>query len=312
MSLLGPAASTLVGLVALWLGARWLVTAASRLARAAGIPPLIVGLTVVAFGTSAPEIVVGVEAALEGRGAIAVGNVVGSNAFNLGAILGTLAIISPFRVADTLVRRDAVAMAAATGVGIAVLVNLYVSRTEGLILLACLVIYMSWLARSARGSDVDVGEAERSGTNRHPGVDALVLVVGLVLVGLGGRLLVQGAVELARAGGVSEWLIGVTVVAGGTSLPEAAASVVAARRAEVGIAAGNVVGSNVFNLLGVLGISAMAAPLAVDLSVRSGLWWLAALTAVSAVLLATGRRLTRLEGVALVLSVAGYWVLAAG
>ncbi|QCC60063.1 calcium/sodium antiporter [Natrinema thermotolerans] len=315
----GDVASLIVGVLALWIGARFLVTGASRLAGAAGIPALVVGLTVVAFGTSAPEIVVSTGAALEGRGDVAVGNVVGSNVFNLGVILGLVAVIAPFRVSEPLLRRDVLAMAASTAVAVAVLANGLVSRLEGAVLLALLAGYLAALVIAVKNGDssgaTDGGTAPAGagGTGRDVrlGLEAGRTVAGLAIVIVGGRVLVDAAVGLALSVGISEWVIGATIVAAGTSLPELVTSVVAARQGDTGIAAGNVVGSSVFNVLGVLGLAAAARPLAVDPAVVLALGWLAAVTAFATVVLATGRQLTRLEGAALVAFGTAYWVVSA-
>ncbi|WP_049928519.1 calcium/sodium antiporter [Halopiger goleimassiliensis] len=314
----GNVVALVVSITALWIGARLLVTGASRLAGAAGISSLVIGLTVVAFGTSAPEVVVSTGAALEGRGDVAVGNAVGSNLFNIGVILGLVAVITPFRVAESLVRRDAVAMAAATAVAGLVLFDGLLMRAEGVALVVLLGCYLGalWLAIRRDGESTDAPTAE-PGTETGPpndvqyGLEIGRVVAGLVLVVGGGRVLVDAAVTLAVAGGVSEWLIGATIVAAGTSMPELAASAVAARQGDVGIAAGNVVGSNVFNAFGVLGIAAVARPMVVDAAVFFGLAWLGVLTAYATVVLATGRWLSRLEGVGLLALGLGYWVASA-
>ncbi|WP_254764690.1 calcium/sodium antiporter [Natrinema marinum] len=325
--MLGDAASLVVGVLALWLGARLLVTGAARLASAAGVSALVVGLTVVAFGTSAPEIVVSTGAALEGRGGVAVGNVVGSNVFNLGVILGLVAVIAPFRVAEQLLRRDVLAMAASTVVAAAVLATAVVSRLEGAVLLLLLGAYLGALVVAVRNvGDSNATDGREAASHESAdgastaevasgevsvrfGLEVGRVVGGLALVIVGGRLLVDAAVGLALAAGVSEWVVGATVVAAGTSLPELVTSVVAARRGDTSIAAGNVVGSNVFNVLGVLGIAAAVRPLAVDPGVFLALAWLAVLTVFATAVLATGRRLTRLEGATLVAFGAGYWIV---
>ncbi len=325
MSVVVDAGLLIVGTIALWGGARLLVTGASRLAGAAGVSALVVGLTVVAFGTSAPEIAVSVEAAFAGQGDVSVGNVVGSNLFNLGVILGLVGILSPFRVTETLVRRDALAMAAATAVAALVLLNGAVSRLEGIILLALLGGYLGVLGvaiRTASRGDGSHPDAAADGATVpplapdeedprgiRPGLEAGRVLVGLLFVVGGGRVLVDAAVGLALVVGISEWAVGATIVATGTSLPELVTSVVAIRRGDVGIAAGNVVGSNVFNALGVLGLVAVVRPTAVDPAVFLGIAWLCVLTAFATVVLATGRRLTRLEGIALVALGVSYWVV---
>ncbi|RKD95153.1 calcium/sodium antiporter [Halopiger aswanensis] len=323
------AVGIVVGVLALWLGARWLVDAASTLAAGVGVSPLVIGLTVVAFGTSAPEVAVSAGAALAGRGDVAVGNVVGSNGFNVAIILGIVAVLAPFRVTDALLRRDAVAMGAATGIGIGALVDLRVTTLEGAVLVALLVAYLLALWASARGG-TETPSASGDGSERTDGDErgvlessttaadrldrlrnAARLLVGLGIVALGGRLLVSSATALALDAGVSEWFVGVTIVAAGTSLPELVTAVVATRRGDVAIAAGNVVGSNVFNVLGVLGIAALVRPLSVDGAALAGLLWVGVLTLGATVLLATGRRVTRLEGLVLLAAGTGYWIVTA-
>ncbi|ELY52930.1 calcium/sodium antiporter [Natronococcus jeotgali] len=326
-TLLGPALVLVAATVGLWFGARWLVDAASSLAGAAGVSPLVIGLTVVAFGTSAPELAVSTVAALEGTGDVAVGNVVGSNVFNLGIVLGIVALLRPFRVSQTLVRRDAVAMAAATAIATVILANRVVSRPEGAFLIVLLVGYTVGLAidahrqRTVENPSADDGGEFETARDRTPldpseppvrfGLEIGRLLVGLALVVGGGRALVGAATTIGLAVGISEWTIGVTVVAAGTSLPELVTSVVAVRREAVAIAAGNVVGSNVFNLLGVLGVSATIRPTVVDPAVPASLVWLGVITAAATVVLATGRRLTRLEGLFLLAFAICYWAASA-
>ncbi|MFU8868443.1 calcium/sodium antiporter [Natronococcus sp.] len=317
-ALVGTVVVLAVATLGLWIGARWLVDAASSMADAAGISPLVIGLTVVAFGTSAPEFAVSIVAALEGSGDVSAGNVVGSNVFNLGVVLGAIALLAPFRATETMLRRDAVAMALATAIATGVLANRLVSRPEGLVLVALLTGYLAWLGATARreadGTDRPSTEPSTESTleANEPSVrlrsETGRLLVGLALVVVGGRLLVGAATTLGLAVGISEWAIGVTVVAAGTSLPELVTSIVAARRNAVAIAAGNVIGSNVFNLLGVLGVAATIRPMTVDPAVPVSLVWLGAITAVATVVLATGRQLTRLEGAVLLAVAAGYWV----
>ncbi|ELY91017.1 calcium/sodium antiporter [Natrialba taiwanensis] len=362
MSTLVTVVALLGATIGLWVGARWLVAAATSIASAAGISPLVIGLTVVAFGTSTPELAVSTVAALEGTGDVAVGNVVGSNVFNLGVILGIVAILAPFRVTETMIRRDALALAAATVIVAGVLTNRVVSRPEGALLLVLLIAYLGAIgveirrttedetattpatsdipsqtrdntvdAESVRNassdSNVDTTNDDlrdrqqptsRQGSPRdadweqspplHRSYESTRFLVGLLLVIGSSRLLVDSATTIALSIGLSTWLIGVTVVAAGTSLPELVTAVVAARQGDVSIAAGNVIGSNVFNLFGVLGLAAAIRPLAVDPAVLLGLVWLLVVTLLATVLLATGRRVNRLEGVLLLTVGAGYWV----
>jgi cation:H+ antiporter len=255
------------GLVLLLAGAEMMVRGASRMAIALGIAPLIVGLTIVAFGTSSPELAVGVRSALTGEADIALGNTVGSSIFNILVILGLSAVITPLVVAQQLVRFDVPLM-----VGCSILVYALgwdgrISRLEGAALAAGLFAYLGFLFRKSRQESQAVREeyAQQFGQERCCGWQSWLRNVGLFIVGfvlliVGSSWLVDGAASLARAAGVSELIIGLTVVAAGTSLPEAATSVVAALRGERDIAVGNAVGSNIFNILSVLGLTSLVAP----------------------------------------------------
>jgi len=263
----------LIGLVLLIFGAEALVRGASRLASAVGISPLVIGLTVVAFGTSAPELAVSVASSLAGQADLAVGNVVGSNIFNILLILGLSALVAPLIVSQQLVRLDVPLM-----IGVSALVFLFaldgsIARLEGAVLFAGVVTYTTFLAiQSRRESNKAVQrEYEQEYRARPAGLAQIALNLALIVVGLGmlvvgSRWLVDGAVALARALGVDEVVIGLTIVAGGTSLPEVATSVMASIRGERDIAVGNAVGSNIFNLLSVLGLAAIVAPNAVDVA----------------------------------------------
>lgn len=257
----------IAGLALLIVGAEILVRGASRLAAAFGISPLVIGLTVVAFGTSSPELAVSVQSALAGQADIAMGNVVGSNIFNVLFILGISALIIPLVVAQQLVRLDVPIM-----IGVSVLVYLLglngqISRLEGAILFAGIIAYTTFLIRQSRKENKEVQEEYAQefggGKPRSAGqylLNLVLVVAGLALLVLGARWLVDSAVTIARALGVSELIIGLTIVAAGTSMPEVATSIIAAIRGERDIAVGNVVGSNIFNILAVLGLSSLLAP----------------------------------------------------
>ena len=247
------------GLVLLVIGARLLVDGASRLAQAAGISPLVVGLTVVAFGTSAPELTVSVGAALSGRGDIALGNVIGSNLFNILLILGVAAALLPLLVARQLVRFEVPVMIAASLALYGLAWDGRVSRIDGAFLTAALVFYLYWSYRIARHDVAAEPSASVSTPSSWP-LNVGAVLLGLALLVFGARWLVDAAVDFARALGVSELVVGLTIVAAGTSLPEAATSVMAVLRGERDIAVGNVVGSNLFNIFAVLGFSALLAP----------------------------------------------------
>lgn len=253
----------LAGLILLTFGAGSLVRGATQLAARLGIPPLVIGLTVVAFGTSAPETAVSLEAALAGSGDIAVGNVIGSNIANILLILGLCALIAPLRVSRQLIRLDVPLMLGAGLLVYALAWDGHIGRGEGALLLACLAVYTALLIRAARRQRPSAGPDEFAAEfNAQPGAWPTQLprvIVGIGLLVAGAHLLIVGAVELARAFGLSELVIGLTVVAVGTSLPELAASLLAALKGERDIAVGNVVGSCIFNLLLVLGASAALA-----------------------------------------------------
>ncbi len=251
------------GIALLFVGAEALVRGASALALRLGISPLVVGLTVVAFGTSAPELVVSVQAALNGAGGIAVGNVVGSNIANIALILGIAALIRPLRVEAQLVRFDMPLMVAVTGLLAAMLWNRTLIRPEAVLLLAGFAAYVVFTLRQARRSrtlllTLDAALPEPTSSRLQ---DAAYVLGGLGALVLGSNGLVHGAVAIAEAVGIPDAVIGLTLVAVGTSLPELATSAIAAHRGEGDLAIGNVVGSNLFNALGILGVAALVRPL---------------------------------------------------
>lgn len=296
-----------IGIALLVAGAEIFVRGASRIAILAGISPLVVGLTIVAFGTSAPEVAVSVQAALSGSSDLALGNVVGSNICNVLLILGISALIAPLVVNQQLVRLDVPLMIA---VSVAVLVmglDGGISRIDGILLIAGAVAYTSFLIVQSRretseivqqydsefGPDEDVNEPGW-------GSNVLLILAGLLLLLFGSRWLVSGAVAIASALGVNQLIVGLTVVALGTSLPEVATSVVAALRGERDIAVGNVVGSNLFNLLLVLGLTAVVAPAGIPVhssTLRFDLPVMIAAAAACLPIFFTGNRIDRWEGV---------------
>ncbi|MCA1929994.1 calcium/sodium antiporter [Rheinheimera sp.] len=253
----------LVGLVLLVVGADLLVKGAARLAGSFGIPALVIGLTVVAFGTSAPELAVSVKAAYSGQAELAIANAVGSNIFNVLFILGAAAMISPLIISRQLIRQDVPIMVLVSVLAMWMTFDGSITRFEAAILAAGLVGYTWFLFRQGKANGLDTAdeEVEAMLKAKVPAWQNLLLLVGgLVLLVLGSRFLVDSAVEIARAFGVNEAVIGLTIIAAGTSLPEVVTSVVATLRGERDIAVGNVVGSNIFNILCVLGISGLVSP----------------------------------------------------
>jgi cation:H+ antiporter len=258
----------IAGLVLLVAGAEVLVRGAAKLAAQFGIPPLVIGLTVVAFGTSAPETAVSVQAALAGSGDLAIGNVVGSNIANVLLILGLTALIAPLIVSRQLIRLDVPIMIGASLLTLGLAWDGSLSKLDGLLLFTCVLAYSAFLIISSyrdKNAPADDEFAKEFGLHAPAKpyawlINLLLIVVGLVLLVTGSNFLVQGAVSMARFLGLSELVIGLTVVAIGTSLPELATSLLAAIRGERDIAVGNIVGSNIFNLLCVLGLASMVSP----------------------------------------------------
>jgi cation:H+ antiporter len=255
-----------LGLVLLIVGAEALVRGASRLALSVGISPLVVGLTVVAFGTSSPELAVSVQSAVAGRADLALGNVVGSNIFNILFILGVSALVVPLLVARQVVRQEVPVMIGVSLLLLVLALDGRIARSDGALLVGLLIAYSAFLVfqsrRQNQGGDAGLagGALAPGGWDSHPAAQLLLVAAGLGALVLGATWLVDAAVSFAQYLGVSELVIGLTIVAAGTSLPEVATSIIAALRGQRDIAVGNVVGSNVFNILGVLGLSSMASP----------------------------------------------------
>ena len=290
------------GLVVLTLGADFLVRGSASLALRLGLPPLVIGLTIVAFGTSAPELVVSIGAILQGQGDISVGNVVGSNIFNIAVILGLAAAICPIPVNAAIIRSDAPFMLGVTLVATAILWTGHMPPLAGGVFVALLVAYTLFNVRLASREEGDFADGVPS-LSASRWIDLGFVIGGLLLLVLGSRLFVDSAIEIARTLGVGEAIIGLTIVAAGTSMPELATSVVAALRRQPDIAVGNVIGSNTFNLLGILGVTALVRPIEAP-GIRPGdLLAMVAFAIMLLPLLATGRKLQRGEGLLLL---AGY------
>lgn len=255
----------ILGLVLLIVGAEALVKGSSRLAAALGISPLVIGLTVVAYGTGSPELAVSTQSAWAGQADLALGNVVGSNIFNVLFILGLSAVITPLVVSQQLVRLDVPLMIAVSLLLMLLALDGTLSRLDGLLFFSINFAYVVWAIRQSRKENQQVkAEYEKeygaAGRSSQWWVNLILIIAGLGMLVLGSRWLVEGAVAVAQALGLSELIIGLTIVAAGTSLPEVATSLIASIRGEREIAVGNVVGSNIFNILTVLGLSSLLAP----------------------------------------------------
>jgi cation:H+ antiporter len=297
-----------LGLVGLYFGAGWLVRGSARLARSFGVGPLVVGLTVVAFGTSAPELVVSAVAAARGEGDLALGNVVGSNVLNLALIVGAAAMLRPMAVRMSLVYRESPVMVAAA-LALPVLgLDGTLSRLDGVLLLAAFAAYLVFVVRAAKREPGAVEEefrefqAEEAIERREDPRAAGRLpnlgwtVVGIAALLAGAQLMVNAAVFFARAAGVSDLVVGLTVVALGTSLPELATSTIASLRGEADIALGNALGSNIFNVFCILAVAALVRPIAVDGSLfRFEIPFLVGVSILFPLLAWTRRRIGRVE-----------------
>ncbi|MEM9701033.1 MAG: calcium/sodium antiporter [Planctomycetota bacterium] len=309
-----------VGAALLYFGAEWLVRGGAGLARRAGLSPLAVGLTVVSLATSAPELGVSLQAALDEKPQVAIGNVLGSNVANVGLILGVAAVIMPISVANRVVKIDLPILASVSGLLTWILWDGRVNRLEGSLLATGLLVYVLLtliLARRETQAANDHVDAELPPPAGSAWIEALLIVVGLSALAVGSWALVEGAVVIARWAGLSDAVIGLTVVAFGTSLPELAATAVAATHGEGDIAVGNVVGSNMFNSLGIVGVTACACPLDVAEGVgeagltgtlHADLGVMLAAAIVLLPLMRTGYRVNRWEGLALLTCYAGYVV----
>jgi len=312
--MLGNVFEVIVGLLFLIWGADRFVHGAAATARNLGIPPLLIGLTIVALATSSPEILVSVVAALRGEPDLAIGNAIGSNIANIGLVLGVVVLLRPVELKSATLRREMPALLAVTLLTVSLFLDSYLGRVDGLVLLAGLVIVMIWLIRLGfRSSAGDPLQAEFDAEiPKHMSmrVAILWLVVGIATLLLGAHWMVDGAIDIAKILGVSEVVIGITMVALATSIPELAVSVVSAFRGEYGLAIGNIVGSNIFNLLAVIGIAATIQPAALPPSVLS--LHIFVMVAFTLVLFAMtyeyeGRgQITRFEGLALIAAYVAY------
>jgi len=303
----------ILSLFALYIGAGWLVKGSSELALKAKISNLVIGLTIVAFGTSAPELVVSLNATLSGQGDISVGNIIGSNIFNIAAILGISAVIQPLQAKRQLTRLDIPILIVATVVFTLLFWNGTLGRLEGCLFLAGIILYTIFSLYYSRKHEKKVeelaGELEKQPEAWYK--DVMYIVGGLVILIFASNLLVNNAVSIAQELGVSEAVIGLTIVAAGTSLPELATWVVSALKKNPDIAIGNIVGSNLFNILAIAGTSSMVKPIVaknvnyVDLLVMLGL------TLLLLPLVKSGQKISRAEGWALIVVYLCYlaWLL---
>ena len=283
-------------------GAAWLVDSASKIAKRLGISELVIGLTILALGTSAPEFAVSILAALKGIGNIAIGNIVGSNIFNLGFILGGTAIIHSLKTSRILIVRDGFFLLFGTFILLFFLWDLTLTKFEGGVLFSLLILYLVYLyvKREPLETKQIMGKMDRW--------DPLMLIGGLAMVLIGAHFMVESAINLARYMGVSEWVIGATVIAAGTSAPEFATSLAAALRSRYGMSVGNLIGSDIFNLFGVLGVAGILNNITVSLDARMHLVFLSLMVALVLVFMRTGWVVSRKEGYILVMIGLVRWI----
>ncbi len=305
-----PSLLIVASFVVLFIGAELLVRGGAAMALKLGLSPLVVGLTVVAYGTSMPELLVSLKSAFSGQSDIAIGNVVGSNIFNIAVILGLAAVVFPIRTNLQVLRWDAPLLLAVTALAPLTFLDGEVSRIEGTFFVIGAIACTVWTIKSARrdemsGVEIHADTPEVKPTGSLAG-DILKILGGLGVLVLGSQLLVDNAVKVATSLGISQAVIGLTIVAAGTSMPELATSVVAAFRRQSDIALGNVLGSNLFNILFVLGGSAMVHPIGTSAMNKIDLGMMIGVTALLVPFLATGRRLNRIEGLLLFASYLGY------
>ena len=271
--MLGTILLVIAGLVLLMWGADRFVHGAAASARNLGVAPLMIGLTIVAFATSAPEILVSVVASVEKQPGLAIGNAIGSNIVNIGLVLGLTAVIRPIQIESETLRREMPALLAVTLLTVSLFLDTYLSRMDGMVMLTALVIVMVWLARlgmrSSASDPISRDFEAEIPTDVSMKMAVIWLIVGLGTLLVGAELLVNGAIGIATLIGVSEVVIGILVVALGTSLPELAVSLASALKGEYGLAIGNIVGSNIFNLLAVIGVAATIEPTALPPTVLS-------------------------------------------
>ena len=302
-----------MGVGVLYFGAEWLVRGATRLAGALGVSPIVIGLTVVSMGTSAPELVVCLVAALRGNPDLAIGNVMGSNLANIGLILGLTAMVRPLEVAGRVVSREIPIMIAVTVLLFPLFMDGSLGRGDGFILLMVLGLYLLFINRAVGSETAAVtGEFEVGVSAKTIGSSLALILGGSIGLVMGGRAIVMAAEFVAQAFGVPDLIIGLTVVAVGTSLPELATALVAAMRKESDIAVGNIIGSNIFNIAAILGITASVTPIAIAPHiVRAELPAVLALSILAFPVTRMAHRVRRWEGAILLLcyAAAGFWLI---
>ncbi|MFP4325217.1 MAG: calcium/sodium antiporter [Desulfonatronovibrio sp.] len=295
-----------VSALLLWFGAVWIVDSAATIARKFRLSELTIGLTIVALGTSLPEFVVTATAAFRGMGDIALSNVIGSNIFNLGIILGIIALIRPITSSRTLIRRDGFFLLGLTVFILLMMLNLSLGRMTGFFLVFVFISYNFLIF--FRGARVSIDLSAPEEINARTG-DFFKLAAGFALIALGGHFMVSSAETIAQIMGVSQWVIGLTIVAAGTSLPELITCLVAVLKGKNEMLLGNLIGSDIFNFAGVLGLTCLLSPIAVSATAIPSMLTLLAMVTLVIIFMKTGLKVGRVEGLILIVISLSRWVL---
>lgn len=293
----------LASIVLLWVGAKYLVDSSCRIAFSLGISELVIGLTVVAFGTSAPELAVTINAIAKGLPDVSIGNIIGSSIFNVGFILGITAFLRSIKTSPAMVYRDGIFTIIITVIIGLFLADHFFSRHEGVILMVIFIAYLLFLfIKKEKTVDDDIPHEPARLR------DYIILPASIAVVVVGGKFLVASSCAIARAAGLSEWAIGATIVAAGTSAPEFVTSIVAGLKKRYGISVGNVIGSNIFNMMGILGFAGMLSPMQVSGRVMTSLVVFLFMMLITVMFIRTSWKLSRLEGAALLAIGIASWV----
>ena len=304
LSLLGNIALVLVSIFMLWFGADWFVESSSYIARKIGISELIIGLTIVAVGTSAPEFAVSIGSALKGYKSISVSNIIGSNIFNTAFILGGVSIFHPIKIDAKLVKRDSLFLFLMTLLLIIIaMIFGKLTRIAGVFFVIILILYILYLFFKKDISLIEEVEYKDLSWRAYP-----MLVIGLICILFGAHYLVEGGKEIAYFFHLSDWVIGATIIAAGTSAPEFITSLVAVLKRKYDISAGNIIGSNIFNLVGVLGLASSIKPLNIPTASNITFIALLFLTALTIIFMRTSYRLSRIEGIIMFVSGLIIWI----
>jgi len=286
----------LISLIFLYYGGEFLVTGSLRLAQTFNISPFIIGATVIGFGTSTPELAVSLMASIQGSGDLALGNIIGSNITNIGLVLGLTALIIPLTIEKQRYRTESPSLIITSTIIVVFSWDSYLSRIEGFIMISFLFIYLWSAFRKKESIDLDSSEINFFSNQKRPTFHIILVILGIMMLIFGASWMVEGATGIARKLGVSEWFIGVSIVALGTSLPELASSLIAAKKGHGEMAIGNVFGSNIFNILMVIGIASSINPLSIEEKIYTDLIFTTTLTFLMLLLIRMGYVIKKQEG----------------